>query len=195
MRDSGPGRRGQAGCGRSLCWRWRSDSSPAGARAQEGRRGLRGGRSRSAETPLAAYPGRPGASDLLLAYGIRRGQPGDTVTAPGEVRKGDLFIAASADLRMSPTHATMAYYCEVYRDSAATLPWNVQVVTADGRALITTPAAQTPVAAGGGVLMGSLDLTGLPPGMYRLGVVAGAGGGTGTRAPPLRERGISAEQH
>jgi len=153
------------------------------------------GRVQSAETPLAAYPGRPGASDLLLAYGIRRGQPGDTVTAPGEVRKGDLFIAASADLRMSPTHATMADYCEVYRDSAATLPWNVQVVTADGRALITTPAAQTPVAAGGGVLMGSLDLTGLPPGMYRLVLVAGAGGDTVTRAGAFRMGGFEAEQH
>jgi GWxTD domain-containing protein len=153
------------------------------------------GRAQSAETPLAAYAGRPGASDLLLAYGIRRGQPGDTAPAPGEVRKGDLFIAASADLRLSPTHATVAYYCEVYRDSAANLPSRVQVMTPDGRALMTTPAAQTPIASGGGVLTGSLDLTGLPPGMYRLVLLAGAGGDTVTRAAAFRMGGFEAEQH
>src|SRR5260370_7307072 len=65
----------------------------------------------------------------------------------------------------------------------------------EGRALITTPAAQTPVAAGGGVLMGSLDLTGLPPGMYRLVLVAGAGGDTVTRAGAFRMGGFEAEQH
>jgi GWxTD domain-containing protein len=153
------------------------------------------GQAQSAETPVAAYAGRPGASDLLLAYSIRRGQPGDTAPAPGEVRKGDLFIAASADLRLSPTRAMVAYYCEVYRDSAATLPSHVQVVTPDGRALITTPPAQTPLAAGGGVLMGSLDLTGLPPGMYRLVLLAGAGGDTVTRAGAFRMGGFEAEQH
>lgn len=153
------------------------------------------GRTQTAETAVAAFATRPAASDLLLAYGIRRAQPGDTLGAAGEVRKGELFIATSPDVRLSPTHATLAYYCEVYRDSAVTLPWRLQVVTPDGRALITTAPAQTAMAAGGGVLTGSLDLTGLPPGMYRLVLLAGAGGDTVSRAGAFRMGGFEAEQH
>jgi len=152
-------------------------------------------RAQSAEAPVTAYAARPGASDLLLAYGVRRGQPGDTVPAPGEVRKGDLFITASADLRLSPLHATVAYYCEVYRDSAATLPWRLQVSGMDGRAVLTTAQSQTSVGAGGGVLTGSLDLTGLPPGPYRLALLVGAGGDTVSRAATLSMGGFEAEQH
>jgi GWxTD domain-containing protein len=149
------------------------------------------GRTQTAQTAVVAYVGRPAASDLLLAYGIRRAQPGDTVAAAGEVRKGELFIATSPDVRLSPTHAALAYYC----DSAVTLPWRLQVVTADGRALISTPPAQTPIGAGGGVLTGSLDLTGLPPGGYRLLLLAGAGSDTVSRAGAFRMGGFEAEQH
>ncbi len=153
------------------------------------------GRTQTAETPVVAFARRPAASDLLLAYGIRQAQPGDTLAAAGEVRKGELFIATSPDVRLSPMHAALAYYCEVYRDSAATLPWHLQVVTPDGRALLTTAPAQTAIGAGGGVLTGSLDLTGLPPGGYRLVLLAGAGSDTMSRAGAFRMGGFEAEQH
>jgi len=153
------------------------------------------GRTQTAETAVAAYAVRPPASDLLMAYGIRRAQPGDTLAAAGEVRKGDLFIATSPDVRLSPTHASLAYYCEVYRDSAVTLPWRLQVVTPDGRALLTTSPSQTALGAGGGVLTGSVDLTGLPPGMYRLVLLAGAGSDTTSRVGAFRMGGFEAEQH
>jgi len=153
------------------------------------------GRTQTAETAVVAYAGRPAASDLLVAYAIRRAQPGDTLAAAGEVRKGELFIATSPDVRLSPTHAALAYYCEVYRDSAATLPWRLQVVTPDGRALITTAPSQTALGTGGGVLTGSLDLTGLPPGMYRLVLLAGAGSDTASRVGAFRMGGFEAEQH
>jgi GWxTD domain-containing protein len=153
------------------------------------------GRTQTAETAVAAYAARPPASDLLVAYGIRRAQPGDTLAAAGEVRKGDLFIATSPDVRLSPTHAALAYYCEVYRDSAVTLPWRLQVVTPDGRALLTTTPSQTALGAGGGVLTGSLDLTGLPPGTYRLALLAGAGTDTTSRVGAFRMGGFEAEQH
>ena len=153
------------------------------------------GRTQTAETAVAAYAARPPASDLLLAYGIRRVQPGDTLATAGEVRKGDLFIATSPDVRLSPTHAALAYYCEVYRDSAGTLPWRLQVVTPDGRALLTTAPSQTALGAGGGVLTGSLDLTGLPPGTYRLALLAGAGSDTTSRIGAFRMGGFEAEQH
>ena len=153
------------------------------------------GHTQAAEAPVSAFAGRPDASDLLLAYGVRRAQPGDTTPAPGEVRKGDLFITASADMRLSPLHATVAYYCEVYRDSAATLPWRLQVLGADGHAVVTTAPSQTAVASGGGVLTGSLDLTGLPPGPYRLALLVGAGGDTVSRMAGFTMGGFEAEQH
>lgn len=153
------------------------------------------GRTQTAATAVAAFAGRPAASDLLVAYAIRQAQPGDTLAAAGEVRKGDLFIATSTDVRLSPMHAALAYYCEVYRDSAVTLPWRLQVVTPDGRAMVTTPPAQTAIGAGGGVLTGSLDLTGLPPGSYRLVLLAGVGSDTVSRMGAFRMGGFEAEQH
>src|SRR5690349_19630930 len=63
------------------------------------------GRSQAAAASVAAYGGRPAASDLLLAYGVRRAQPGDTLPAAGEVSKGEYFIATSPDLRLTPLHA------------------------------------------------------------------------------------------
>ena len=153
------------------------------------------GRTQTAEASVQAFAGRPAASDLLLAYGVRRAQPGDTVPAAGEVRKGELFIATSPDVRLSPTHAALAYYCEVYRDSAVVLPSRLQVVTPDGRALVTIPAAPTALGAGGGILTGSVDLMGLPPGMYRLVLLAGAGSDTLSRVGAFRMGGFEAEQH
>ncbi len=153
------------------------------------------GRTQAVQTSVVAFAARPAASDLLLAYGVRRAQPGDTQPAAGEVRKGELFIATSPDVRLSPTHAALAYYCEVYRDSAVALPWRLQVVTPDGRALLSTAPAQTAIGAGGGVLTGSLDLTGLPPGTYRLALLAGAGSDTVSRVGAFQMGGFEAEQH
>ena len=153
------------------------------------------GRTQAAQTAVAAYGGRPAASDLLLAYSVRRAQAGDTLAAAGEVRKGEFFIATSPDLRLTPVHAALSYYCEMYRDSATALPWRLQVIGDDGRALLTTAPVATPIGAGGGVLTGSVDLTGLPPGTYRLILLAGAGGDTVSRAAAFRMGGFEAERH
>src|SRR5258705_12195616 len=126
--------------------------APGGYRMRVTVRDSASGRTQTAETAVAAYAARPRASDLLLAYAIRRAQPGDTLAAAGEVRKGELFIATSPDVRLSPTHAALAYYCELYRDSAATLAWRLQGAAPDGRALLTTPWSQTPSGTRGGLL-------------------------------------------
>ncbi|HET7789288.1 MAG TPA: GWxTD domain-containing protein [Gemmatimonadales bacterium] len=152
------------------------------------------GRQQTVDVPVAAYPARPGASDLLLAYGIRRGSGGDTVPAAGEIRKGDLFIAAGPDLRLTPTHASLAYYCEVYRDSAAAVPWLLRVMSEDGRVVVATKPATQPVAPGGGPISGSVDLTGLPPGPYRLGLVVGTGADTVVRTAPFTMGGFEVER-
>lgn len=123
----------------------------------------------TATAPLLAYTARPRASDLLLAYGIRRaGQAGDTVPAAGEIRKGELLIATAPEIQLPPTEARVFYYAEVYQDSAGAVPWALRARDSTGRVVLATPEGTATVATGGGSLAGSIDLTGLPPGGYEL---------------------------
>jgi len=142
------------------------------------------------DLPVAGFGARPGASDLLLAYGIRHAGSGDTSTAAGELRKGDLLIASAPDLALTPDGSVLWYYCEVYRDSAATVPWLVRVIGADGRTLVATPATRSAVGAGGGRIAASIDLAGLPPGTYSLALAMGAGSDTVTRVGTFRMTGF-----
>ncbi|HKA59853.1 MAG TPA: GWxTD domain-containing protein [Gemmatimonadales bacterium] len=151
------------------------------------------GRQSAAMLPVQAFRTRPPVSDLLLAPQIRRAAPGDTSTGPGELRKGDLLITAAPDLALSPTQAALFYYCEVYRDSAGEVPWALRVRGEDGRAIVSTPATPAPIAVGGGVITGSVDLAGLPAGSYRLELVIGAPDSV-TRSASFRMAGFEVEQ-
>ena len=142
------------------------------------------------DLPVTGFGGRPGASDLLLAYGIRPANGADTTAGPAEVRKGNLFIASAPDLALTPDRAVLWYYCEVYRDSAGTVPWLLRVIGADGRLVVATPATGSAVSAGGGRIAASIDLSGLPPGTYSLGLAIGAGGDTVTRLATFRMTGF-----
>jgi GWxTD domain-containing protein len=145
--------------------------------------------------PLTGFGSRPRASDLLLAYGIRRVTGSDTLTGAGEVRKGGLFIESAPDLTLTPNRAVLWYYCEVYSDSAASIPWEVRVLGSDGRVVVASQPTRTAVAAGGGTIAASIDLGGLPPGSYTLALALGAGGAdTATRGAPFRMGGFETEQ-
>lgn len=152
------------------------------------------GRQSAAMLPVRGFTARPPASDLLLAPEIRRAAPGDTATGPGELRKGDLLITAGSEVALSPTQAALFYYCEVYRDSAGEVPWALRVRGEDGKAIVSTPATRAAIAAGGGVITGSVDLAGLPQGSYRLELVIGAGADSLTRSAPFRMAGFEVEQ-
>jgi GWxTD domain-containing protein len=152
------------------------------------------GRQSAATLPIHGFTARPPASDLLVAPDIRRASTGDTTAGPGELRKGDLLITAAPDVALSPTQAALFYYCEVYRDNAADVPWALRVRAADGKAIVTTPPTASTIPAGGGVITGSVDLAGLPPGSYRVEVVIGAGADSVVRAAPFRMAGFEVEQ-
>jgi len=152
------------------------------------------GRQSAATLAVRSYSTRPRASDLLLAPAIRRAVAGDTAAGPGELRKGSLLITAGPDVTLSLTRAELFYYCEVYRDSASQVPWALQVRTADGRAVVTTAATAAAIEAGGGVVSGSVDLAGLPPGSYRLDLTFGAGADTSVQSAPFRMAGFEVEQ-
>jgi GWxTD domain-containing protein len=152
------------------------------------------GRQSTATLPVHAFKGRPSTSDLLLASEILLATSGDTAASLGELRKGDLRITAAPDLALSPTQAVLFYYGEVYRDSAGAVPWALRVRGADGRVIVTAPGAPAAIAAGGGVITGSVDLAGLPPGSYLAELVIGAGKDSAMRSAPFRMTGFELEQ-
>ena len=128
-----------------------------------------------------AYDAPPEASDLLLATGIREvAGAADSATRPGEIRKGGLRIEASGRPVLTPQQSSLGYYLELYTPRPETASVVLRVKTVAGVQIVATPPQQLPLAAGGGAARGVLDLSGLPPGSYRLEATAsGRGGGGG----------------
>lgn len=152
------------------------------------------GRKVGATLPVRGFASRPRASDLLLAPAIRRATAPDTTAGPGELRKGELLITAGPDVTLSPSRAELFYYCEVYRDSAGEVLWALRVREAGGRPLVTTAVSVAAIGAGGGVITGSIDLAGLPPGSYRVDLTFGSGADTLVQSAPFRMAGFEVEQ-
>jgi GWxTD domain-containing protein len=140
-----------------------------------------------------AYAGLPAASDLLLATGIRQATgAADIAASGGEVRKGTLLLQASARPVLTPQQARLGYYLELYPVRAETVTVAARVKTAQGAQLVATAGERIPLAAGGGVTQGMVDLAGLPPGDYRLEVVA-AGRDSVVRSGSFRMAGFETE--
>lgn len=110
----------------------------------------------------------PSVSDLLLAPMIRPAGPADTATAPGEIRRGNLLITGSAELRITPLRSRVFYLLETYNPREDSARLAIGVTDASGKAVVSTAPALKHLPAGGGMLTGSIDLAGLPPGEYRL---------------------------
>jgi len=118
-------------------------------------------------TEVAAYAGPPRVSDLLLGTGIRVAGPADTAVG-GELRKGNLLIAASHHPMLTPQQSSLAYYLEVYAAQAETAAVTMRVLRPDGSMVVATAPQLVPLGAGGGIARGAVELAGLPPGSYRL---------------------------
>jgi GWxTD domain-containing protein len=156
------------------------------------------GRIRRQSTEVHGFPGGggPAASDLLLAMTMRPAGgagAGDTVPQPGEVRKGALFLQASGRPALTPQQARLGYYLEVYRARPETVTVAARVLTGAGAQLVATSPQRVPVAQGGGVLNGTLDLAGLPPGDYRLSLAVTTADSTIERGAEFHMTGFEAE--
>jgi GWxTD domain-containing protein len=140
------------------------------------------GRRNDTAIDLEGFATRPPASDLLLSPQIRPTASGDTVPRPAELRWGQMLVTAAARLALTPLRPTAYYLLEAYPAQEAHGTLRMRVVDSTKKALITT--AETPVAvpAGGGVLKGQLDLTGLPPGNYSIVAALSLGGNTVERS-------------
>lgn len=124
------------------------------------------GRSITSELPVEGFQAAPRVSDLLLAPNIRPAERGDTMPAAGEIRRGRLLVTGSAELLLTPLRSKAYYLLELYSASPDSARITMSVKDSTGKAIVNTPPSVTPVPAGGGMLSGALDLTGLPAGHY-----------------------------
>lgn len=124
------------------------------------------------ELTVEAFRGRPPASDLVLATGVRMAEAESM--APGEIRRAGMALRSAPEPRLSLDSARLAYYLEVYpwRADSVAGELRAEVLAATGRRrIIQTPPRQVRIDGAGGLARGSLDLTGLPEGRYVLRVV------------------------
>jgi GWxTD domain-containing protein len=126
------------------------------------------GRRMSTATELQALSDSSMASDLLIAPEMRLVTANDTVPRPGEFRTGNNLVTATASVILTPLRAKVFYLLEAYaaEDGEGTL--SVAIRDSAGRTTMETQPLAIKVAAGGSILKGQLDLTGLPPGAYTM---------------------------
>ncbi len=130
---------------------------------------------------VEAFAEAPRASDLLLGTGLRAlGDGGDTTLRADEIRKGGVVVETSGEPVLTPQAAKLGYYLELYRQQADTMTITVRVMDTAGAAVVTAARLAVAVGAGGGTTEGTVDLSGLPPGRYRLEVQAAGRGGADT---------------
>lgn len=130
------------------------------------------------------------ASDLLAAPEMRLATADDTVPRPGEFRTGNNLVTAVAQVLLTPLRAKVYYLLEAYADSGETGTMSVAIRDSAGGTNIKTPEVPVTVAAGGSVLKGQLDLTGLPEGAYTMVARLKLGGQTIERAAGISMAGL-----
>jgi GWxTD domain-containing protein len=124
------------------------------------------GRKASGAADIQALSDSDKASDLLLAPEMRLATSNDTVPRSGEFRTGNNLVTAAARVILTPLRAKVYYLLEAYAASNQTGSLSVQIRDSTGKPNVKTPDVPVTVAAGGSVLSGQLDLTGLPEGEY-----------------------------
>ena len=126
------------------------------------------GRKLSSATDLQALSDSSVASDLLIAPEMRLATANDTVPRPGEFRTGNNLVTATARVLLTPLRATVYYLLEAYAERETDGTLSVAIRDSAGKTTMRTQPLPVKVTAGGSVLKGQLDLTGLPPGNYSM---------------------------
>jgi GWxTD domain-containing protein len=111
--------------------------------------------------------------------------PGDTVPKPGELRIGNALVTGAVELHLTPLQSQAYYLIEAYSVQPDSGSLSATILDAAGNTILKTPQAAVSVPAGGGVLKGQLDLTGLPEGEYMMAVSVTLGGIESKRTQPL----------
>jgi GWxTD domain-containing protein len=137
---------------------------------------------------LQGFGDAPGASDLVVAPRMRVSGTADSIPKPGELRRGNTVLTAAAEVMLGPLEdrAKLYYYLEAYSQGADSGTLALEVQDESGKTMVSIPTRRVQFAAGGGVLRGQLDLTGLPEGKYRLRAGLAVGGRTTERTAPFQ---------
>jgi GWxTD domain-containing protein len=149
------------------------------------------GRKLSSATELQALSDSSVASDLLIAPEMRLATANDTVPRPGEFRTGNNLVTATARVLLTPLRATVFYLLEVYAEQESQGTLSVAIRDSTGKMSMKTQALPVKVTAGGSILKGQLDLTGLPPGNYIIMADLRLGGRTIQRAADFTMAGLT----
>jgi GWxTD domain-containing protein len=149
------------------------------------------GRKLTSATDLQALSDSSVASDLLIAPEMRLATANDTVPRPGEFRTGNNLVTATARVLLTPLRATVFYLLEAYAEREADGTLSVAIRDSTGRPTMRTQPLPVKVTAGGSVLKGQLDLTGLPPGNYSMLAELKLGGRTIQRSADFSMAGLT----
>src|SRR3954469_18987921 len=149
------------------------------------------GRSMSSATELQALSDSSVASDLLIAPEMRLATADDTVPRPGEFRTGNNLVTATARVLLTPLRAKVFYLLEAYTNQDGEGLLSVAIRDSAGKIIMKTQPLAVKVTAGGSVLKGQLDLTGLPPGNYVMVADLNLGGRTTQRSADFSMAGLS----
>ena len=148
------------------------------------------GRKASGGIEVQALSDSDRASDLLVAPEMRLATADDTVPRPGEFRTGNNLVTAAARVMLTPLRAKVYYLLEAYSDSGEAGTMSVSIRDSAGKTSIKTPDIPVSVTAGGSVLKGQLDLTGLPEGDYTMVAALKLGGRNVERSATLSMAGL-----
>jgi len=148
------------------------------------------GRKASTKADIQGFRTPPPVSDLLLSPQIRMASAGDTVPQTGELRVGNMLVQGAVDLELTPVRSKAYYLIEAYSPGEASGTLTASIRDTAGRTILRTPPSSVNVPAGGGVLKGQLDLTGLPEGRYIMAVVVELGGVSSERERPFMMAGL-----
>ena len=148
------------------------------------------GRKAFAQAEIQGFRAPPAVSDLLLSPNIRLAAAGDTVPQAGELRVGNALVTGAVELHLTPLRSRAYYLLEAYSGDAVSGTLTAAIRDSTGKTILKTPPAAVSVPAGGGVLKGQLDLTGLPQGPYTMAVAVQLGGVESERQQPLTMAGL-----
>ncbi len=119
---------------------------------------------------LQGFGDHPGASDLVLSPQMRVPGPVDTIPLQGELRRGNTVFTATAAVQLAPLgdRSRLYYYLEAYAEGPDSGALRLEIRNEGDQVVLALPSRPVQLSAGGGVIRGQLDLTGLPEGRYDL---------------------------
>ncbi len=146
-----------------------------------------------AKTEVEGFATMPMASDLLLSPAIRQSTAEDTLPEAGELafgQGGEILVAAAPSLILTPLRPEAYYLLEVYAKEATTGWVTLGIVDQAGRTVVQTQPGAIDIQPGGRILTGEVNLTGLPPGTYRMNLDLAVGGQSLQRSLPFEMTGL-----